>query len=56
MITLNCAKIEPAAKKKDKRTSDDRLRRRKLQLKCKFCFVFQRFFADKFPFHALFLV
>ena len=30
------------------RTPDRRLGRRKLQLKCKFCFVFQRSFADKF--------
>ena len=48
MITLNCDKIEPAAKKKRQRTSDCRLGRRKLELKCKFCFVFQRSFADKF--------
>ena len=30
------------------RTPDCRLGRRKLQLKCKFCFVFQHSFADKF--------
>ena len=33
---------------KRQRTPDRRLGRRKLQLKCKFCFVFQRSFADKF--------
>ena len=34
--------------KRPQRTRDRRLGRRKLQLKCKFCFVFQRSFADKF--------
>ena len=54
MITLNCDRIEPAAKKKRQRTPDRRFNygktigRRKLQLKCKFCFVFQRSFADEF--------
>ena len=33
---------------KRQRTPDRRLGRRKLQLKCKFCFVFQHSFADKF--------
>ena len=36
------------SEEKRQRTSDRRLGRRKLQLKCKFCFVFQRSFADKF--------
>ena len=35
-------------KPKQDKTADRRLARRKLQLKCKFCFVFQRSFADKF--------
>ena len=34
--------------KRQQRTPDRRLGRRKLQLKCKFCFVFQRSFAIKF--------
>ena len=48
--TLNCNRIEPAAKKKDKERLIASLTvgRRKLQLKCKFCFVLQRSFADKF--------
>ena len=48
--TLNCDRIEPAAKKKDKERliAGLTMGRRKLQLKCKFCFVFQRSFADKF--------
>ena len=48
MITLNCDRIEPAAKKKDKECLTAEERRRKLQLKCKSCFVFQPSFADKF--------
>ena len=48
--TLNCNRIEPDAKKKDKERlmAGLTLGRRKLQLKCKFCFVFQHSFADKF--------
>ena len=48
--TLNCNRIEPAAKKKDKERLIASLTvgRRKLQLKCKFFFVLQRSFADKF--------
>ena len=48
--TLNCNRIEPATKKKDKERLIVGLTigRRKLQLKCKFCFVLQRSFADKF--------
>ena len=40
-------------KKKD-RTPDRRLGRRKLQLKRKFCLVFQHSLLTNFPFHALF--
>ena len=42
--------IEPATKKKDKEclTAGLTIGRRKLQLKCKFCFVFQPSFGDKF--------
>ena len=47
-INLNCDKIKLATKKKDKERSDRRLGRRELQLKCKFYFVFQCSFADKF--------
>ena len=48
--TLDCNRIEPAAKKKDKERLIAVLTigRRKLQLKCNFCFVLQRSFADKF--------
>ena len=48
--TLNCNRIEPAAKKKGKERLIAGLTvgRRKLQLKCKFCFALQRSFADKF--------
>ena len=47
--TLNCDRIEPAAKKKDKERLIAGLimGRRKLQLKCKFSFALQRSFADK---------
>ena len=47
---LNCDRIKPAAKKKDKERLHAGLiiGRKQLQLKCKFCFVFQRSFADKF--------
>ena len=50
LITLNCDRIEPAAKKKEKERliAGLSIGRRKLQLKCKFWFVFQRSFADKF--------
>ena len=42
--------IDPAAKKKDRERliAGLTIARRKLQLKCKFCFVFQPSFADKF--------
>ena len=48
--TLNCNRIDPAAKKKDRQRliAGLTIARRKLQLKCKFCFVFQPSFADKF--------
>ena len=47
--TLNYNRIEPAAKKKDKERLITGLTiGRKLQLKCKFCFVLQHSFADKF--------
>ena len=48
--TLNCNRIDPAAKKKDRERliAGLTIARRKLQLKCKFCFVFQPSFADKF--------
>ena len=48
--TLNCNRIDPAAKKKDRERliADLTIARRKLQLKCEFCFVFQPSFADKF--------
>ena len=48
--TLNCNRIESAAKKKDEERliAGLTIGRRKLQLKCKFCFVLQRSFADKF--------
>ena len=48
--TLNCNRIEPAAKKKGKERliAGLTIGRRKLQLVCKFCFVFQPSFADKF--------
>ena len=59
MITLNCDRIEPAVQKKDKERliAGLTIGGRTLQLKCKFCFVFQRSFADKFSFHdhALFI-
>ena len=47
---MNCNRIEPAAKKKEKECliAGLTIGRRKLQLKCKFCFVFQHSFADKF--------
>ena len=50
MITLNCDRIEPAAQKKDKERliAGLTIGRRTLQLKCKFCFVCQSSFADKF--------
>ena len=50
MITLNCDRIEPATQKKDNERLITGLTigGRTLQLKCKFCFVFQRSFADKF--------
>ena len=48
MITLSCDGIELGAKKKDNERLIAKLGRRKLQLKCKFCFVFQRSLADKF--------
>ena len=56
--TFNCNRIEPAAKKKDKECliAGLTIGRRKLRLKGKFCFVFQRSFADKFSVSwALFL-
>ena len=48
--TLNCNRIKPAVKKKDKERliAGLTIGRSKLQLKCKFCFVFQPSFADKF--------
>ena len=48
--TLNCNRIDPAAKKKDRERliAGLTIARRKLQLKCEFCFVFQPSFADKF--------
>ena len=48
--TLNCDRIERAAKKKDKERliAGLTIGRRKLQLKCKFSFEFQRSFAGKF--------
>ena len=48
--SLNCNRIEPAAKKKDEERLITGLTigRRKLQLKYKFCFELQRSFADKF--------
>ena len=47
--TLNCNRIAPAVKKKDKEHLITGLTiGRKLQLKCKFCFVLQHSFADKF--------
>ena len=48
--TLNCNRINPAAKKKDRQRliAGLTIARRKLQLKCEFCFVFQPSFADKF--------
>ena len=48
--TLNCNRIDPAAKKKDRQRliAGLTIARRKLQLKCEFCFVFQPSFADKF--------
>ena len=48
--TLNCNRIDPAAKKKDRERliAGLTIARRKLQLKCKFCFVLQPSFADKF--------
>ena len=47
--TLNCNRIEPAAKKKDKERLIAGLTiGRKLQLKCKFSFVIQCSFANKF--------
>ena len=48
--TLNCNRIDPAAKKKDRERliAGLTIAKRKLQLKCKFCFVFQPSFADKF--------
>ena len=47
--TLNCNRIDPAAKKKDRQRliAGLTIARRKLQLKCEFCFVFQPSFADK---------
>ena len=55
MITLNCDRIKPAAKKKDKEHLIAGLTiGRKLQLKCKFCFVFQRSFPDKFSVSCVF--
>ena len=56
MIPLNCDRIEPAAKKKDKECliAGLTIGRRKLQLKCKFCFVFQRSFADEFSISCAF--
>ena len=53
--TLNCNRIEPAAKKKDEERLITGLTiGRKLQLKCKLWFVLQRSFADKFS-YLLFL-
>ena len=48
--TLDCNRIEPAAKKKDKEhlIAGLTIGRRKLQLKCMFCFVLQCSFANKF--------
>ena len=48
--TLNCNRIDPAAKKKDRERliAGLTIARRKVQLKCEFCFVFQPSFADKF--------
>ena len=49
--TLNCNRIDPAAKKtkdRERLITGLTIARRKLQLKCKFCFVFQPSFADKF--------
>ena len=43
-------------REKRQRTPDRRLGRRKLQLKCEFCFVFQRSFADKFSVSWAFLL
>ena len=56
--TLNCNRIEPAAKKKDKERliAGLTIGRRKVQLKCKFCFVLQRSFADKFSVSWAFLL
>ena len=50
MITLNCDRIKPAVQKKDKECliAGLTIGGRTLQLKCKFCFGFQRSFADKF--------
>ena len=57
MITLNCDRIEPAAQKKDKECliAGLTIGGRTLQLKCKFCFVFQRSFPDKFSVSCAFL-
>ena len=55
MITLNCDRIKSATKEKDKECLIAGLiGRRKLQLKCKFCFVFQCSFAEKCSLHTLF--
>ena len=56
--TLNCNRIEPTAKKKDKERliAGLTIGRRKLQLKCKFCFVFQPSFADKFSVSCAFFL
>ena len=56
--TLNCNRIEPAAKKKDKERliAGLTIGRRKVQLKCKFCFVLQHSFADKFSVSWAFLL
>ena len=56
MITLSCDGIEPGAKKKGNKRLIAKLGRRKLQLKCKFCFVFQRSFADKFSVSCAFFL
>ena len=56
--TFNCDRIERAAKKKDKERliAGLTIGRRKLQLKCKFCFVFQRSFVDKFSVSCAFFL
>ena len=54
LLWIPIGSSRPQTEEKKHRTPDRRLGRRKLQLKLKFCFVFQRSFGDKFSISCTF--